>query len=95
VRLEVFTAVRMAILFFRVSTLCRRVDSQRDDNVSEKYTVSIFRDEDDGDSVFLRNVGIYLRVYTSTKRKNLKKNIIINRIPKYMNVAPKVRYAKP
>jgi hypothetical protein len=35
-------------------------------NVSEKYTVSIFRAED-GDSMFLLNVVIYLRVYTAPK----------------------------
>jgi hypothetical protein len=54
------------------SKLWRRVDSKVDTNVSEKHTVSFFRAESifipgDGDSVFLRNVDIYLRVYTASQ----------------------------
>jgi hypothetical protein len=44
--------------------LCRRVDSYVDSNVSEKHTVSFFSPED-GERMFLRNVGIYLWVYTA------------------------------
>jgi hypothetical protein len=33
-------------------------------NVSEKHTASIFKAED-GDSMFLRNFDIYLRIYTA------------------------------
>jgi hypothetical protein len=44
----------------------RRVDPSVDVNVSEKHTVCIFRAED-GDSKFLRNAGIYQRVYTAPK----------------------------
>jgi hypothetical protein len=40
-----------------ISALLRLVDSQVDSNVSENYTVSIFRAED-GDGMLLRNVGI-------------------------------------
>jgi hypothetical protein len=39
-----------------------------DTNVSEKYTVSIFRAED-GESMFLQKLSIYLRVYTASKPK--------------------------
>jgi hypothetical protein len=35
-------------------------------DVSDKYSTSIFRAED-GDSVFLRNTGVYLRVYLASK----------------------------
>jgi hypothetical protein len=52
------------------------MDSQVDTNVSEKHIVSIFRAEDlkketvfnpeDGDSMFIRDVCIYPRVYTAS-----------------------------
>jgi hypothetical protein len=51
----------------------RRVDLYVDNNVSEKHNVSIFRAEvsilraEDGDSMFLRNVSIYLQVHTTRK----------------------------
>jgi hypothetical protein len=44
VRFEVFTAVRMIMLFFRA---------------------------EDGDSMFLRNFGIYLRVYTALSPRRI------------------------
>jgi hypothetical protein len=60
----------MMLLFW----VWRRVYSFVDANVSEKPTVSIFRAEDldifspeDGDSMFLRNVRIYRRVYAAPK----------------------------
>jgi hypothetical protein len=46
VRFEVFTAVRMMMLFFWVLV-------------------------EDGDSMFLRNVGIYRRVYTASKPRRI------------------------
>jgi hypothetical protein len=42
------------------------IDPQVDNNVSKKHTVSISRAEE-GDSMFLRNAGIY---YKSTRRHN-------------------------
>jgi hypothetical protein len=51
----VFVTVDEALSYF-ASTV--------DTNVSQKHTVSIFRAEN-GDSMFLRNVGIYLRDYTA------------------------------
>jgi hypothetical protein len=44
----------------------RGVHSPADASVSVKHTVSIFSPED-GNSMFLRNVGIYRRVHTSSK----------------------------
>jgi hypothetical protein len=46
-----------------------REDSSVDANVSEKNTVSIFRAEvaENGDSIFLRNAGIFRQVYTAPK----------------------------
>jgi hypothetical protein len=44
----------------------RHVDLKVDTNVSEKHTVSIFSSED-GDSMFLRNVEIYLWVPTASQ----------------------------
>jgi hypothetical protein len=44
----------------------RHADSSVDANVSEKNTVSIFSPEE-GDSMFLRNVVIYGRVYMAPK----------------------------
>jgi hypothetical protein len=60
-KFEVFTAVRL-MMFFRVLA----VDLSVDANVSEKYTVSIFRAEG-GDIMFLRNLGFHQRVYTAPK----------------------------
>jgi hypothetical protein len=59
VRFEVFTAVRM-MLFFWVLTPCRFV------GICQRFgeTYSIFRAEE-ADSMFLRNVGIYRRIYTA------------------------------
>jgi hypothetical protein len=53
VRFEVLTAVRMTMLFFRVVTTCRVVGTYR-----------LHLQAEDGDSMFLRNVGMYLRIYT-------------------------------
>jgi hypothetical protein len=57
------------------------VNLQVDTNILEKHTVSIFRDED-GDSMFLQNTGIYQQVHmallprgltsTSSPPENLK-----------------------
>jgi hypothetical protein len=48
------------------SGLWSRVHASVDTNVLEKHTVSMFRAED-GDSMFLRNVGFYRQVYTAPK----------------------------
>jgi hypothetical protein len=48
------------------SGLWRRVNSQVDTKVSEKHAVSNFSSED-GDSMFLRNVGICIRIYTASQ----------------------------
>jgi hypothetical protein len=45
----------------------RRVDLSAEANVSEKQGFS----PEDGDSVFLRYVGIYLRVYTAPESRNV------------------------
>jgi hypothetical protein len=44
----------------------RRVDLSVDASVSEKHTAAIFNPED-GDNMFLRNVGMNLSVYTAPK----------------------------
>jgi hypothetical protein len=46
------------------------VDSQDDTNVTEKRTVSIYSLED-GDSVFLQNVGIYQWVCTVSQPRTM------------------------
>jgi hypothetical protein len=63
-RFEVFTAGRMMMMMMLLW-------------VSEKHTVSIFRAED-GDSMFLRNVGIYRRVYTAPKPRGTTSVTCIN-----------------
>jgi hypothetical protein len=52
----------LSVLIFWVVT---PFELQVDNNVSGKHTVSIFRAEYDGDSMFLRNAGVYLQVYTA------------------------------
>jgi hypothetical protein len=59
VRFEVFTAVRIVMFFW---VLAPWVDTR----VSEKHTIFIFIPEN-GDSMFLRNVGIYRRVCTAPR----------------------------
>jgi hypothetical protein len=59
VKLEVFTAVRM-MMFFWVLGPCKLVC--RCQRFGETHNLS-----EDGDNMFLRNVGIYLRVYTAPK----------------------------
>lgn len=60
VRFEVLTAVMTMTLLSWVLTPCKPVD---------RYQRHIFSHEDD-DAMFLRNVGIYLQVYKSTRRHN-------------------------
>jgi hypothetical protein len=62
VRFEVFTAVRM-VMFFWVLAPCKLVD--RCQRFGEIYS------PEDGDSMFLRNVGIYRRVYTAPKPRRI------------------------
>jgi hypothetical protein len=52
------------------SLLWCHVDSYLDTNVSEKNTVSIFSPED-GDSIFLQNIGICIQVYMVSTQKNI------------------------
>jgi hypothetical protein len=67
-RFDVFTAVRIIMLFFWVLSPCRPVGSFQ--SLGEIYCLhlqgSIFSPED-GDIMFLRNVAIYRRVYTAPK----------------------------
>jgi hypothetical protein len=58
-RFEIFTAVRM-MMFFWVLTPCRLVGK------SQRLHLQDFSTEEGG-SMFLRNVGIYRRVYTASK----------------------------
>jgi hypothetical protein len=54
--------MKMSLLVLWVATPCEPV-GRLDTTVSEEHTVSIFSPED-GDSMFLRNFGIYLQVHT-------------------------------
>jgi hypothetical protein len=62
-RFQVSTAVRMVMKFFWVLAPCKLAG--RCQRFGE-HIVSIFRAED-GDVMFLQNVGIYRRVYTAPK----------------------------
>jgi hypothetical protein len=62
VRFEVFTSLKMMITFFRVLALCGLVGGYQ--RFGETYFIP-----EDGDSICLRNVGIYLRVYTAPKHR--------------------------
>jgi hypothetical protein len=59
VSFEVFTALRMIVLFLWVMMTCRLIH-----NIPEKHTLSIFRAEvsgpKDGDHIILQNIGMYL-----------------------------------
>jgi hypothetical protein len=61
VRFEVFKIVKTSMLLFWIVTPCGLVD-RYGTNVSEKYTVPIFRAEN-GDGMFLRNAGITTHEY--------------------------------
>jgi hypothetical protein len=50
------------------SGLWLRVNTWVDANVSEKHTVSILSPEAGG-NIYLRNIGVYLRVYTALKQR--------------------------
>jgi hypothetical protein len=68
---EVLTAVMMMMMMMMMMMFwfLRRVNSEVDNSISEKHTVSILMAEY-GDSVFLRDAGIYLRLYTASKPKH-------------------------
>jgi hypothetical protein len=85
VRFEVFTAVRMMIL---VLAPCWLVG--RDANVSEKHTVSIVGPQD-GDSMFLRNTDIYLRVYTAPKPRRAARKVYETDIYKTLAILVLIR----
>jgi hypothetical protein len=63
-KFKVNTAVRMTMLLFWVLTPCRLVGRYKHFNISEKH---IGLQPWNGDSTFLRNVGIYLWVYTASQ----------------------------
>jgi len=63
VRFQAVRAVKMTVLSFRVVTPC---------GLTRRYTPKFLKNIIlPRDSIFIRNVGIYLRVHTATQRKRL------------------------
>jgi hypothetical protein len=63
VRVEVLTVVEMSMLFFWVMTPCGLADSYQRFGETQAYSLHLHSPED-GDSMFLRNVGNCLQVHT-------------------------------
>jgi hypothetical protein len=58
-RFEVFTAVKMKMVVFRIVTPCGLA------GVYERFRITYCFSPEDGGSMFLRNVGTHLQVHTA------------------------------
>jgi hypothetical protein len=86
---EVLTVVKMSMLFFWVVMLCGLIGRYQ----CYGETVSIFNPED-GDGMFLQNIGIYLQVHATSQPRTatLTNSLLIMRIVFISNMLSQVGF---